>query len=133
MGDIADDIIDSMFDDFLTDADEWDDSYQNPFYRPQLKSCRNCGTDGFHWEKTEKGWRLFDAKGLIHSCRPKPPEPRHWKIRDRMGETEESSFTIADMRLVEVDAERKIFDLEYYDADGKIRGSQRLQSIGERP
>ena len=42
---------------------------------------------------------------------------------------EEDSFVIADIRLVEVDAERKIFDLEYYDADGTKQGSQRLMVI----
>ena len=126
MGEIADDLVDSMFDEW---TDEYDDDYQNPFYRPKVKTCNRCGAGNLHWQDTPNGWRLFDAAGVLHSCKPLPPEPRHWKIGDRMGETEEDSFVIADMRLVEVDAERKIFDLEYYDADGTKQGSQRLMVI----
>jgi len=34
----------------------------------EFKTCRYCGTGGFHWEETERGWRLFDAGGNMHLC-----------------------------------------------------------------
>lgn len=31
-------------------------------------SCERCGADGFHWEETFRGWRLFDDLNQLHSC-----------------------------------------------------------------
>ena len=31
--------------------------------------CQRCGREGFHWEQTRAGWRLFDDSGNLHSCK----------------------------------------------------------------
>lgn len=30
--------------------------------------CKFCNRDGFHWEETEKGWRLATETGRLHIC-----------------------------------------------------------------
>jgi len=44
--------------------EEWHrDDTSNPI------TCKYCNETGLHWEKTEKGWRLFEDEGQMHSCR----------------------------------------------------------------
>jgi len=31
-------------------------------------ACKNCGTENLMWNKTAKGWRLFDENGDQHRC-----------------------------------------------------------------
>jgi hypothetical protein len=42
-------------------------------YTPRSKTCRQCGTGYLYWGSAEKGWRLFDVNGKLHSC-SKPKE-----------------------------------------------------------
>lgn len=35
---------------------------------PTVVRCKYCHKDGFYWGSTESGWRLFTAKGNLHSC-----------------------------------------------------------------
>jgi len=54
MGEMADFYLDSVLDEEL---------WESP------KQCYYCGRWGYHWVKTESGWRLEDDKGQIHTCR----------------------------------------------------------------
>mgnify|MGYP003428698129 CR=1 FL=1 len=75
MGDIADSILDQMFDPAFDDQlEEGEDYYYDPsnhnpirFSSQQTKTCRYCKKTGLHWEETENGWRLADETGL-HTC-----------------------------------------------------------------
>lgn len=33
--------------------------------------CERCGAEGLVWEKTHRGWRLYDEAGHIHTCQRK--------------------------------------------------------------
>lgn len=37
-------------------------------YHNETKTCRYCGAKGLHWDKTDRGWRLFADDGEMHSC-----------------------------------------------------------------
>lgn len=55
--------------DHYHDAMDQRDSFEAEGYEPEEdKTCRYCGTSGFHWEETDRGWRLHDAGGNVHLC-----------------------------------------------------------------
>ena len=55
MGDMADMIIESAY---------WPagDGPEQPV------QCKYCKRDGFYWEETDAGWRLFTETGKLHVC-----------------------------------------------------------------
>jgi len=123
MGEMADFYLDQAFDRDQDEYDEYEDSFCDGYYyaRRQEKICRYCGLKGLHWEETGDGWRLHDAAGQLHSCLNK--KQPFWEIGDRMRTSEDDTFVIANMRLVELKKDSR-FRLEYYDEGGKLRGSQ---------
>lgn len=32
------------------------------------KCCKHCGANGLEWRNSDKGWRLYDINGNMHSC-----------------------------------------------------------------
>ena len=64
MGDIADDLIDRLYDDDWYPSDEdqegpWDDD----------RTCRVCGKGRLRWGREGNRWRLFDMnKREQHEC-----------------------------------------------------------------
>lgn len=65
MGDIADMLIDQMWDDL--DRDDWDDEPPAQYW----KKCRCCGQEGLHWNQIDGKWRLCNDDGL-HMCPVNP-------------------------------------------------------------
>lgn len=63
MGYMADYDMDRMSDPF-TEWDECDEYGRDPV------DCNRCGETWLHWEEKEGKWRLFDAKGAPHICKP---------------------------------------------------------------
>lgn len=74
MGEIADDLIDDMFDAMLLE-DEWrEDSYDTGVI------CKYCKGGPYHWKQDEYGnWRLYTEKtNQLHTCNKyKPKEVMH--------------------------------------------------------
>ncbi len=68
MGDMADYLLDQMWDDPF--AEEEREDGDGP--AQSAKVCRNCKTGGLHWEKIDKNWRLFGADDKIHVCAVRP-------------------------------------------------------------
>ena len=65
MGEAADDAIDRGVDEWLNE--EYDvEGYSSI----RLKTCQNCGAHGFQWGQEKGKWRLFDAAGELHVCKP---------------------------------------------------------------
>ena len=59
MGDIADSIIDSM----------WDDEYEwQHFQDHDHRECDYCGAKRLRWVMTANGWRMQNKAGQVHSC-----------------------------------------------------------------
>lgn len=63
MGEMADFILDQYVDDYYG---EWE-NYEPE--QPLAVRCKYCGRGGLHWEPVGNGWRLFTAKGKMHSCK----------------------------------------------------------------
>lgn len=38
------------------------------------KTCKYCGTNGLEWVLRPQGWRLADADGKLHRCKPSPAD-----------------------------------------------------------
>lgn len=49
--------------------DDWDagDGEPDEHDRPN-RECKACGKGGLHWEDTDQGWQLYDAKFRKHVC-----------------------------------------------------------------
>ncbi len=62
MSEFADLLIDQMWDQML----EEDFDEEGPF--PDTKTCRHCGALGLKWGQNQGKWRLFNGKGVLHSC-----------------------------------------------------------------
>jgi len=60
---MADMIIDDLFDDYWEYEHEPEDEY------PRLFMCRYCGYQDLQWTKTERGWRLANQSGRVHTCK----------------------------------------------------------------
>lgn len=59
MGEIADWLIDKLFDPYFDDADDDEDYY--PRRAQTTKTCSRCGTSGLSWVGSDvEGWRLSD-------------------------------------------------------------------------
>ena len=71
MGEFAEMAIQQGLDDEL--SGEFDDEYCGGSSGPRPKTCRQCGVTNLYWGWAEKGWRLFDENGTLHSC----PRPVH--------------------------------------------------------
>ena len=80
MGEIADDMVDDLFE-TLGDETEDEDGTELNYYGPRKaytsKTCSHCNVSGFHWRKHNGKWRLFDSSEKIHTCKsfvmvPKP-------------------------------------------------------------
>ena len=61
MGDMADALIDELWD------DEWEGE-QEDWYE-HLQTCKYCGLRNLWWVETERGWRLANKSGRIHTCK----------------------------------------------------------------
>jgi len=61
-----------MADDAINDAlDNWDNEWeceQEDQY-PRSFTCRYCGHKYLKWVVTERGWRLANQNGRIHTCK----------------------------------------------------------------
>jgi len=45
------------------------DGHEDDYWEPFQVKCKYCGADQFDWVNTERGWRLADRKGNVHSCK----------------------------------------------------------------
>lgn len=77
----AEDYIPEGPDFFDDDREEYRDDEEDPFARPgrqplfssrpsvpMPRTCNRCGTQNLYWGEYATGWRLFTAKGELHSC-----------------------------------------------------------------
>lgn len=48
-------------------VDEWG-VLQLPGHQ-KATACKYCKKKPLYWEETERGWRLFDLEGKMHSCK----------------------------------------------------------------
>jgi len=46
--------------------DPLDDEYEQDI------QCKYCKNYGFHWELTDRGWRLHTETGKLHTCKAHP-------------------------------------------------------------
>lgn len=46
------------------------DSYDDEDSEPSAVECKHCGKGNLHWEDTDDGWQLYDAKCKKHVCPP---------------------------------------------------------------
>jgi len=71
MGDIADDIVDSLFDDSGSRWDDYDPEPDRVFpRRSSFVVCAYCKKSGFYWEKLEGKWRLYVyGTTELHECK----------------------------------------------------------------
>lgn len=61
-----------MFDPESMAAYYFDQYYPPPadkYDLPLPVRCKFCRKSEFHWQKTERGWRLFTKEGKLHSCK----------------------------------------------------------------
>lgn len=66
MGDMADYYGELAYDHEFDEVEEDEEEPAN--IRKFNGRCKFCRKKGFHWHKTDKGWRLATATGKIHSC-----------------------------------------------------------------
>ena len=45
-------------------------SYDADEPEPHDIECKHCGKGGLHWEDTDEGFRLYDARNKKHACPP---------------------------------------------------------------
>lgn len=67
MGEIADIVLG----DILELGDDCTDEETGVYYPPghgRTVTCMYCKAYGFRWKQVGDGWRLADARGVIHSC-----------------------------------------------------------------
>ena len=75
MGDMADDLIDSMMDREDDERFAGDDIDDIDYSETPLRYCKYCKRGGLHWENGSNGWRLFDRLGEMHSCKQQNKQP----------------------------------------------------------
>lgn len=63
MGDMADMILDQMWD------DPFGDDEPDP---PAFITCKYCKVDGFEWRTINGKWRLHTPDGKLHQCKVNP-------------------------------------------------------------
>ena len=64
MGEMADYILDQMFD----EDDGWYEPDLEDEYAYHNIRCKYCHKAGFYWIETNSGWRLHTKTGKIHEC-----------------------------------------------------------------
>jgi len=63
MGEMADLTLDQFYDPWQGD-DEWE-----PMPTKRSVRCKYCHCVGLQWKHTDKGWRLIDDNGILHTCK----------------------------------------------------------------
>lgn len=50
------------------DADDHSESMCQHSGNPYYKQCKRCGAAGLRWGNNGNGYRLFDSRGMLHTC-----------------------------------------------------------------
>lgn len=79
MGDAVDDLISLYEAGHCDESDqrrEDDDYHSNYSERRSLRNitCKYCNVSNFHWQYTERGYRLFSSDNKIHLCKAEKTE-----------------------------------------------------------
>ena len=64
MGDMADMLLESCFDDFMG----WADEFGYPVRERKELRCSHCNKNKLAWRQVKKKWVLFERDGNVHSC-----------------------------------------------------------------
>ena len=68
MGEIADELVDSMYD--YVDDDGWSSEEEGCILSQPTITCKFCKEKNLHWVKEESGkFKLYNKKNKLHVCK----------------------------------------------------------------